>query len=127
MNPISNQALHTALDHETISIVRLLQANNERLRNELASAKADLGNRYLRSVPNLIDKHRELGEVGGVDVLDNELALYDDVDQSNRHDILTGLIDMPVADKLRVIPALCEPESGAITKTKMNGSTHIFF
>ena len=48
MNPISNQALHTALDHETISIVRQLQTDNERLRNELASAKADLGNRYLR-------------------------------------------------------------------------------
>ena len=57
---------------------------------------------------NLIDKHRELGEVGGVDMLDNELALYDDVDQSNRHGMLTGLIDMPVADKLRVIAALCE-------------------
>ena len=108
MNPISNQALRTALDHETISIVRMLQADNEHLQNEFASANADLGNRYLRSVLNLIDKHRKLDEVGGVDVLGNELALYDDVDQSNRYDMLTGLIDMPVAEKLRVIPALCE-------------------
>ena len=48
MDPISNQALRAALDHETISIVRQLQADNERLRNELATAKANLANRYLR-------------------------------------------------------------------------------
>ena len=61
MNPISDQALRTALDHEAISIVRQLQADNERLRNELVTAKANLGNRYLRSVLNLIDKHRDMG------------------------------------------------------------------
>ena len=61
MNPISDRALRTALDHEATSIVRQLQADNERLRNELATAKANLGNRYLRSVLNLIDKHRDMG------------------------------------------------------------------
>ena len=61
MNPISDQALRITLDHETTSIVRQLQADNERLRNELARAKANLANRYLRSVLNLIDKHRDMG------------------------------------------------------------------
>ena len=60
MDPISDQALRTALDHEATSIVRQLQADNQRLRNELATTKANLGNRYLRSVLNLIDKHRAL-------------------------------------------------------------------
>ena len=107
MVPISDQALRAALGHETTSIVRQLQADNERLRNELARAKANLANRYLRSVLNLIDKHREL-EFIGIDVLDNELTLYDDVDANNRHEMLDGLIDMPVAEKLKGIPALCE-------------------
>ena len=48
MDPISDQALRTALDHEATSIVRQLQADNQRLRNELATTKANLGNRYLR-------------------------------------------------------------------------------
>ena len=48
MNPISDQALRITLDHETTSSVRQLQADNERLRNELARAKANLANRYLR-------------------------------------------------------------------------------
>ena len=61
MDPISDQALRAALDHETTSIVRQLQADNERLRNELATAKANLANRYLRSVLNAIDKHRDMG------------------------------------------------------------------
>ena len=103
MYPISNQALRAALDHETTSTVRQLQADNERLRNELARAKANLANRYLRSVLNLIDKHREL-EFIGIDVLDNELTLYDDVDANNRHGMLNGLIDMPVTEKLKSHP-----------------------
>ena len=69
MDPISDQALRAALDHETTSIVRQLQADNERLRNELATAKANLANRYLRSVLNLIDKHRDMG-YAGLDVID---------------------------------------------------------
>jgi hypothetical protein len=58
MNPTSDQALRTALDHETTSIVRQLQADNEHLRNELATANANLANPYLRAVLSLIDKHR---------------------------------------------------------------------
>ena len=61
MNPISDQALRITLDHETTSIVRQLQADNERLRSELARAKANLANRYLRSVLALVDEHREMG------------------------------------------------------------------
>ena len=74
MDPISEQALRAALDHETTSIVRQLQADNERLRNELATAKANLANRYLRSVLNLIDKHRDMG-AGSLDVIDERLVL----------------------------------------------------
>ena len=70
MNPISDQALRITLDHETTSIVRQLQADNERLRNELATAKANLANRYLRSVLNAIDKHRDMGLDGGIELFD---------------------------------------------------------
>ena len=80
MDPISDQALRAALDHETTSIVRQLQADNERLRNELATAKANLANRYLRSVLNLIDKHRDMG-YGSLDVIDERLVLHDEGDE----------------------------------------------
>ena len=50
MDPISDRALHTILDHETSRIVRQLRADDERLQNELSAAKANLSNRYLRSV-----------------------------------------------------------------------------
>ena len=65
---------------QQISIVRQLQADNERLRNELATAKANLGNRYLRSVLNLIGKHRDMG-FGSLDVIDDRLVLHDEGDE----------------------------------------------
>ena len=105
MNPISDQALRITLDHETTSIVRQLQADNERLRNELATAKANLGNRYLRSVLNLIDKHREMC-FSQVDVFDRLLVLADDAVEYD--EMLNGLVSMPIEEKLRIIPALCK-------------------
>ena len=52
--------MRTVLDHGAGSVMRQLRVENERLRNELAMANANIGNRYLRSVLNLIDKHREM-------------------------------------------------------------------
>ena len=103
MNPISDQALRITLDHETTSIVRQLQADNERLRNELARAKANLGNRYLRSVLNLIDKHRDMG-FGSLDVIDDCLVLHDE--NGDSEEMLEQLYRFPLEDKLLVIPAL---------------------
>ena len=74
MNPTSEQALRAALDHETTSIVRQLHADNERLRIELATANANLRNRYLRSVLNLIDKHRDMEVNGGIELFDERLV-----------------------------------------------------
>ena len=104
MDPISDQALRTALDHEATSIVRQLQADNERLRNELATAKANLGNRYLRSVLNLIDKHRALGSTS-VWLYDDYLVLHDNgfgTDGMMREQ----LYQFPLEDKLAIIPVL---------------------
>ena len=107
MNPISDQALRIALDHETTSIVRQLQADNERLRNELATAKANLANRYLRSVLNLIDKHRDMG-YGGLDVIDERLVLHDpDDEDGDSEEMLEQLYRFPLEEKLAVIPVLC--------------------
>ena len=106
MNPISDQALRITLDHETTSIVRQLQADNERLRNELARAKANLANRYLRSVLNLIDKHRELG-FGSLDVIDERLVLHDPNDEDgDSEEMLEQLYRFPLEEKLAVIPVL---------------------
>ena len=105
MDPISDQALRAALDHETTSIVRQLQADNERLRNELATAKANLSNRYLRSVLNLIDKHRDMG-YGGLDVIDERLVLHDEGGADG--EMLEQLYQIPLEEKLAIIPALCE-------------------
>ena len=40
----------------------------------------------------------------GVGVFGNELALYGDVDRNNRREMLTWLLDTPVAEKLKAIP-----------------------
>ena len=110
MNPISDQALRTALDHEATSIVRQLQADNQRLRNELATAKANLGNRYLRSVLNLIDKHREMG-YDGLDVIDHCLVLHgvgdEDDEGGDSQEMLEQLYRFPLEEKLAIIPVLC--------------------
>ena len=107
MNPISDQALRITLDHETTSIVRQLQADNERLRNELARAKANLANRYLRSVLNLIDKHRDMG-AGSLDVIDERLVLHDPNDEDgDSEEMLEQLYQTPPEEKLAVIPVLC--------------------
>ena len=107
MNPISDQALRITLDHETTSIVRQLQADNERLRNELATAKANLANRYLRSVLNLIDKHRDMG-AGSLDVIDERLVLHDpDDEDGDSEEMLEQLYRFPLEEKLAVIPVLC--------------------
>ena len=107
MNPISDQALRITLDHETTSIVRQLQADNERLRNELARAKANLANRYLRSVLNLIDKHRDMG-AGSLDVIDERLVLHDpDDEDGDSEEMLEQLYRFPLEEKLAVIPVLC--------------------
>lgn len=108
MNPASNQALRIAIVHERDSVIKQLQADNERLQNELANAKANLNNRYLRSVLNLIDKHRDMG-FGGLDVLDDRLVLNGEGDEDDdSQEMLDGLVVMPVAEKLKVIPILCE-------------------
>ena len=104
MNPTSDQALRTALDHETTSIVRQLQADNERLRNELAATKANLGNRYLRSVLNLIDKHRDMG-YGSLDVIDERLVLHDEGGADGM--MRNQLYHFPLESKLSIIPVLC--------------------
>ena len=106
MNPTSDQALRTALDHETTSIVRQLQADNERLRNELATAKANLGNRYLRSVLNLIAKHRDMGVGGGIHVIDERLVLHNDGLHMDAA-MVEQLYQIPLEDKLAIIPVLC--------------------
>ena len=104
MNPISDQALRTALDHEATSIVRQLQAENQRLRNERATAKANLGNRYLRSALNLIDKHRDMG-LGSLDVIDERLVLHDEFGAVGM--MRYQLHQFPLEDKLAIIPVLC--------------------
>ena len=104
MDPISDQALRTALDHEAISIVRQLQADNQRLRNELATTKANLANRYLRSVLNAIDKHRDMGYTS-LDVIDERLVLHDQDDETQ--EMLEQLYRFPLEGKLAVIPVLC--------------------
>ena len=107
MNPMSDQALRTALDHETTSIVQQLQADNARLRNELATAKANLGNRYLRSVLNLIDKHRDMG-YHGLDVIDRCLVLHTEGDEDGEtQEMLEQLYQFPLEGKLAIIPVLC--------------------
>ena len=107
MNPISDQALRITLDHETTSIVRQLQADNERLRNELATAKANLANRYLRSVLSLIDKHRDMG-YPGLDVVDEFLVLHDEAGWRRADgEMLEQLYRFPLEGKLAIIPVLC--------------------
>ena len=104
MNPISDQALRITLDHETTSIVRQLQADNERLRTELTRAKANLANRYLRSVLNLIDKHRDMG-AGSLDVIDERLVLHDEAGGDGM--MRNQLYQFPLEEKLAIIPVLC--------------------
>jgi hypothetical protein len=104
MNPISDQALRITLDHETTSIVRQLQADNERLRTELTRAKANLANRYLRSVLNLIDKHRDMG-YHGLDVIDERLVLHDEAGGDGM--MRNQLYQFPLEEKLAIIPVLC--------------------
>ena len=118
MNQISDQALRTALDHEATSIVRQLRADNQRLRNELATASANLGNRYLRSVLNLIDKHRDMGAphmAGKLDVDDWRLVLHGEGDgmgedagmDADSQEMLDQLYRFPLEEKLAIIPVLC--------------------
>ena len=108
MDPTADQAMRTVLDHGAGSVMQQLQADNERLRNELAQVKANLSNRYLRSVLNLIDKHKDLG-YGSLEVSDERLVLY-----GHRHrdidveEMLEQLSRFPRDDKLAVIPVLCE-------------------
>ena len=92
MNPTSDQALRTALDHETTSIVRQLQADNERLRNELATANANLANPYLRAVLSLIDKHR---------------FQHRDMGAGSLEVMLIEFYRFPLEEKLAIIPMLC--------------------
>ena len=113
MNPISDRALRTALDHEATSIVRQLQADNGRLRNELATTKANLGNRYLRSVLNLIDRHRDMG-FGSLKVFDWRLVLHgegdgddEDGEDGDSQEMLEQLYRFPLEEKLAIIPVLC--------------------
>ena len=107
MNPVDDQAMRTVLDHGAGSVMRQLRVENERLRNELAMANANIGNRYLRSVLNLIDKHREMHPtVRYLDVLDRSLVLADDAVEYD--EMLNGLAAMPIEQKLRIIPALCK-------------------
>jgi len=105
MNPVDDQAMRTVLDHGAGSVMRQLRVENERLRNELAMASANLGNRYLRSVLNLIDKHREM-VYGQVEVMDRLLVLDDEAVEYD--EMLNGLAAMPIEQKLRIIPALCK-------------------
>ena len=105
MSPISDQALRAALDHETTSIVRQLQADNQRLRIELATANANLGNRYLRSVLNAIDKHRDTEVDGGIVLFDERLVLHDEDGADGM--MLEQLYQFPLEDKLAIIPVLC--------------------
>ena len=108
MNPTSEQALRAALDHETTSIVRQLHADNERLRIELATANANLRNRYLRSVLNLIDKHRDMEVNGGVELSDERLVLHNDgLHMDDQQAMLEQLYQFPLEDKLAIIPVLC--------------------
>ena len=82
--------MRTVLDHGAGSVMQQLQTDNERLLNELAHAKANLSNRYLRSVLNLIDKHKDLG-AGSLDVTDECLVLhepFDDIDMEGRGEML---------------------------------------
>ena len=107
MDPISDQALRITLDHETTSIVRQLQADNERLRTELTRAKANLANRCLRSVLSLVDKHRDMG-YGSLDVIDEHLVLHDpDDEDGDSEEMLEQLYRFPLEEKLAVIPVLC--------------------
>ena len=122
MDPISNQALRAALDHETISIVRQLQADNERLRNELVRAKANLANRYLRSVLNLIDKHRDMG-AGSLEVIDERLVLHDQDDEDgDSEEMLEQLYRFPLEEKLAVIPVLCSLGYWVMHETNIDSS-----
>ena len=105
MDLTADQALRTVLDHGAGSVVRQLRVENERLRNDLAMANANLGNRYLRSVLNLIDKHCEMG-YGRVNVIDDLLVLDDEAVEYD--EMLNGLLSMPIEEKLRIIPALCK-------------------
>ena len=105
MDLTADQALRTVLDHGAGSVVRQLRVENERLRNDLAMANANLGNRYLRSVLNLIDKRREMG-YGRVNVIDDFLVLDDEAVEYD--EMLNGLLSMPIEEKLRIIPALCK-------------------
>ena len=105
MNPISDQALRAALDHETTSIVRQLQADNQRPRIELATANVNLGNRYLRSVLNAIDKHRDTEPDGGIVLSDERLVLHDEGGADGM--MLEQLYQFPLEDKLAIIPVLC--------------------
>ena len=108
MDPISDKALRAALDHETTSIVRQLQADNERLRIELATAKANLANRYLRSVLNAIDKHRDMGLDGGIELFDERLVLHNEgLHMDDQQEMLEQLYQFPLEDKLAIIPVLC--------------------
>ena len=95
-------ALRIALCHETTPLIDCLEAENQRLKLEVVRLRAGLGNRYLRSVLNLVDKHCSLG-YGGVDVLDNNLVHEDEDDQDQ---MLEELVHMDVHDKLAVIPYL---------------------
>jgi len=103
MNPISDQALRAALDHETTGIVRQLQADNQRLRIELATANANLCNRYLRSVLNAIDKHRDTEVDGGIVLFDERLVLQGGADGM----MLEQLYQSPLEERLAIIPVLC--------------------
>ena len=96
-------ALRAAMCHETAPLIDRLEAENRRLKLEVVRLHAGLGNRYLRSVLNLVDKHRSLG-YDGVDVLDNNLVLADEDEAEDQ--MLEELIHMDVRDKLAVIPYL---------------------
>ena len=107
MDPTADQAMRTVLDHGAGSVMQQLQTENERLLNELAHAKANLSNRYLRSVLNLVDKHKDLG-AGSLEVHDDWRVLYGPHDDIDVDEMLKQLCEFPCEDKLAVIPVLCE-------------------
>ena len=99
---------HTALSvvcaHTVNPTIQEQRAEIASLRRENARLDAGLKNRYLRSVLNLVDKHRDL-DFTSVEVLVNNLTLTDE-DASTEEYMLDQLIDMPFQEKLAIIPYL---------------------
>ena len=100
--------MHTALSvvcaHTVNPTIKEQRAEIASLRRENARLDAGLKNRYLRSVLNLVDKHRDF-DYTGVEVLNDRLMLTDE-DASTEQGMLGQLIEMPIQEKLAIIPYL---------------------